>query len=130
MASKMLKIQPMTRLRNGLGFHGLYGTATTTDGRTLRAFIAGEVIGTAVTEAGAKNGRWTVTSAGTAEAARTQFASFFQGLAMDAVAIDLTASDVERLKRGVILTGIYPLQGLLDTAADRLANGPFEVAEQ
>lgn len=122
----MTNIAPFTRLRGGIGFHGVYATATAHNGDTMRAFLAGEVLGTAVTKADAKNGRWALAAHGTPEAARAAFASFFGAvIQIDAVAIDLTAGDVDRLKRGSVISGVYPLQDVLDKAAESLTSGPF-----
>ena len=115
------KVAVFTRLRGGIGFHGVYATATAANGDTMRAFLAGEILGTAVTKADAKNGRWSLAAHASAEDARKAFQNFFgAAIDVDAVAIELTAGDVDRLKRGSVISGVYPLQDVLDKAAAAL----------
>jgi hypothetical protein len=126
----MTNIQAFTRLRGGIGYNGVYATATAHSGDTMRAFLAGEVLGTAVTKADAKNGRWALAAHDTPEAARAAFTSFFgAAIPVTAVAIDLTAGDIDRLKRGSVISGVYPLQDVIDKAAEPLESGRFDTVE-
>lgn len=116
------KVAVFTRLRGGIGFNGVYATANAANGDTMRAFLAGEILGTAVTKADAKNGRWSLAAHADPAAAMQAFQTFF-GAAIDinAVAIELTAGDIDRLKRGSVISGVYPLQDVLDKAQSALS---------
>ncbi len=122
-------IETMSRRSAVTGAHGIYAEGRVFDTRgalieTRRAFLAAEFLGTSTMGTSAKGARWEVTAyesgAPEAQAAFSTYLSTETGL-IDTTAIicELTAGDIDRIRRGVMPSLIYPAAGLLEEAIEK-----------
>jgi hypothetical protein len=122
-------IETMSRRSAVTGAHGIYveGRVFNASGalvETRRAFLAAEFLGTSTMGLDAKGARWAVlayeSGAPEAQAAFRTYLSTEDGL-VDTTAIicELTAGDIDRIRRGVMPSLIYPAAGLLEEAIEK-----------
>ena len=123
-----VKIETMTRRSAVTGAHGIYAEGRVFDARgalkeTRRAFLAAEFLGTSTIASTAKGARWEIVAYESgAEEAQAAFRAYLDVAdgTIDPLAIicELTAGDIDRIRRGVMPSLIYPAAGLLEAAID------------
>ena len=111
-----MTIDTMKRRTGATGAHGVFAQQALTDGTLKRALLAGEFFGYSTLNPGAKGARWVIGSYGDATGSAAAFTGYFAGDATEvrAIVCELTQGDIDRIRRGVIPSLIYPALGNLE----------------